>query len=73
MTFSYCLFSYFPVPIKVLLAYLDRDYDKRRLYLIGALSLCILAVPITASTGKTIIEKEAPVYFSYRMIYLYAI
>ena len=72
LTFSYCLFSYFIVLIKVLLTYLDRDDNKLRLYLAGALSLCVLAVPMTVAMVKTIMEKDAPVYFFYWMIYLYA-
>ena len=72
LTFSYCLFSYFIVLIKVLLTYLDRDDNKRRLYLAGAMSLCVLAVPMTVAMVKTIMEKDAPVYFFYWMIYLYA-
>lgn len=72
LTFNYCLFSYILVLIKVLLAYLDRSNNKRRLYLAGALSLCVLAVPMTVAMVKTIMEKDAPVYFFYWMIYLYA-
>ena len=72
LTFNYCLFSYILVLIKALLAYLDRSDNKQRLYLAGALSLCVLAVPMTVSMVKTIMEKDAPVYFFYWMIYLYA-
>ena len=70
LTFSYCLFSYLLMLIKVLLAYLDSGDNKRRLYLSGPLSLCVLAVPMTASMVKTIMEREAPVYFFLWMIYL---
>lgn len=72
LTFNYCLFSYLLVLIKVLLAYYDRDDNKRRLYLAGALSLCFLVVPMTVAMVKTILEKDAPVFFFYWMIYLYA-
>ncbi len=72
LTCNYCLFSYLLVLIRVLLAYLDRQEKKRRLYLIGALSLAVLAVPMTVAMVKTITEKDAPVYFFYWMIYLYA-
>lgn len=72
LTFNYCLFSYLLMLIKVLLAYLDRNDNKHRLYLAGALSLCVLAVPMTIAMVKTIMEKDAPVYFFYWMIYLYA-
>ena len=72
LTFNYCLFSYILVLIKVLLVYLDRSNNKRRLYLAGALALCVLVVPMTVAMVKTIIEKDALVYFFYWMIYLYA-
>lgn len=72
LTFNYCLFSYLLVFIKVLLSFLDRGDNKKRLYLAGALSLCVLAVPMTVAMVKTIMEKDAPVYFFYWMIYLYA-
>ena len=72
LTISYCLFSYLIVLFKVLLTYLDRNDNKRRLYLIGVLSLCILAIPMAVSMVKTILEKDAPIYFFYWMIYLYA-
>lgn len=72
LTFNYCLFSYLLMLIKVFLAYLDRGDNKRNLHLAGALSLCVLAVPMTVAMVKTIMEKDAPAYFFYWMIYLYA-
>lgn len=72
LTFNYCLFSYLLVLIKVLLTYMDRSTQKRRLFLAGAVSLAILMIPMTVAMVKTIMEKDAPVYVFYWMIYLYA-
>ena len=72
LTKSYCLFCYLLVLIRVLMTCLDRGENKGRLYFAGALSLCVLIVPMTVAMVKTITEREAPVYVFYWMIYLYA-
>ncbi len=72
LTFNYCLFSYLLVLIRLLLTYMDTKLVKRRLFLVGAVSLAVLVIPMTVAMVKTIREKDAPVYFFFWMIYLYA-
>lgn len=72
LTFNYCLFFYILVFIKVLMTHLDKTTKKSTLYLAGALSLCVLLIPMTVAMVKTIMEKDAPVYFFYWIIYAYA-
>lgn len=58
--------------IRLLLTYMDTKLVKRRLFLVGAVSLAVLVIPMTVAMVKTIREKDAPVYFFFWMIYLYA-
>ncbi|MBR0303357.1 MAG: hypothetical protein IJQ80_05865 [Clostridia bacterium] len=54
------------------MTWFEKSERKSRIYLAGALSLAVLLIPMTVSMVKTILEKDAPVYIFYWMIYLYA-
>ena len=72
LTLNYSLYSFVLMFVRILLFYLDKSQNKKKLYLAGSLSLCVLLVPMTVSMVKTILEKDAPVYFFFWTIYLYA-
>ena len=72
LTFNYCLFFYIYMAIKIFMSHLDKTGEKNNLFLGGAISLVILIIPMTVAMIKTILEKDAPVYVFYWMIYLYA-
>ena len=73
LTFNYGLFSYVIAACKALLQRLDRRGARRGLYLAGAASFLVLLIPMTVAMVKTILEKGAPQYPFYWMIYLYAL
>ena len=72
LTFNYCLFFYIYMAIKIFMSHLDKTGKKNNLFLVGAISLVVLIIPMTVAMVGTILERDAPVYIFYWMIYLYA-
>lgn len=72
LTFNYCLFCYVLVAIFAILNRLDQGESKPRLYIVGAVCLMALAIPMTVAMVKTILERETPVYRFDWLIYGYA-
>ena len=72
LTFNYCLFCYLLALIRILLTWFEKTERKSRIYLAGALSHAVLLIPMTVAMVKTILEKDAPAYIFFWMIYLYA-
>ena len=64
LTFNYCLFCYVLVAIFAVLNRLDQGESKPRLYIVGAVCLMALAIPMTVAMVKTILERGTPVYFN---------
>ena len=72
LTFNYCLFCYVLVAIFAILSRLNQGERGNHLYLIGAICLTVLIVPMTVAMVKTILEREAPAYLFDWLIYGYA-
>lgn len=72
LTINYCLFCYALVAIIAVLTRLNQSEEKHRLYIVGAVCLMILMIPMTVAMVKTILERETPVYFFDWLIYVYA-
>lgn len=71
LTFNYMLFCYMIMLIRVLIYYLAKK-NSNYLYLIGAVCVLLLLVPLGVSLVKTITDRDAPVYFFDWLIYGYA-
>ena len=69
---NYCLFCYGLVAIIAVLTRFDQSDQKRQLYLVGAVCLMFLIIPMTVAMVKTIMERETPVFFFDWLIYAYA-
>lgn len=72
LTINYCLFCYTLVAIIAILTRLNQGEEKHRLYIVGAVCLMLLMIPMTVAMVKTIMERETPVYFFDWLIYVYA-
>ena len=72
LTFNYGLFSYAVALCRWLLTRLDRRGAGKALYGAGALSFAGLLIPMTVAMVRTILERSAPNYPFFWMIYLYA-
>lgn len=72
LSINYCLFCYALVAIIAVLTRLNQGEEKRRLYIVGAMCLMILMIPMTTAMVKTILERETPVYYFDWLIYVYA-
>lgn len=72
LTFDYCLFCYVLVAIFAILSRVNQGEKGNHLYLIGAICLIVLIVPMTVAMVKTILERETPVYLFDWLIYGYA-
>lgn len=71
LTFNYMLFCYMIMFIRVLIWYIAKKNTKY-LYLISAISVLFLLIPLCVSLVKTITDRDVPVYIFEWIIYGYA-
>ncbi len=73
LVFNYMLFCYIMMAIRLVIWYADKKSETKKTYLIGAISLFIILIPLTVSLIKTILDREYKPFIFEWLIYAYAL
>ncbi len=73
LVFNYMLFCYIMMLIRLIVWFVDKKIGAKNNYIIGAVSLTIILIPLTVSLVRTIMDKEYSPFFFEWFIYAYAL